>query len=111
MPTWVLLRDMFKTDHEGLEPAVISMDAYVSILRYWKSIVAAWDGKRPPASPRPEGEGLGVRGSPTDSPEFTYGDPRPMPELTPDEADRAFKARVADRSGIVCDLFRQETIE
>ncbi|MCI0639854.1 MAG: hypothetical protein L0Y72_19480 [Gemmataceae bacterium] len=77
MPTWVLLRDMFKTKEEGLEPAVISMDAYVSILRYWKSILASWDGLN----------------LPTDSPEFTYDDPMPSPPMSPDEADRAFRAR------------------
>ncbi len=81
MPTWVLIRYMFDND-EGLEPAVISMDAYLSAVRYWKSIVASWDRRSPP----------------TDPPEFSYEDPEPVPPLSPDEVARQINSL---REGLV----------
>jgi hypothetical protein len=41
------------------EPASLSMDAFVSVLAYWKSIVASWDRLSPPS----------------DLPAFSYSDP------------------------------------
>ena len=75
MPTCVLIEDMFFNGNEGFYPQVISMDAYVSVLRYWRSIVAGWDGRQPPAN----------------TPRFVYAEPTPVPSLSPDEASRLFR--------------------
>jgi hypothetical protein len=51
MPDWVFIGDMFS---ENTNPVVISMDAFLNVLRYWKSIVSAWirrNREAPPVNP------------------------------------------------------------
>jgi len=72
MPSWVLIGNIYDED---IKPQIISMDAFVAALRYWKSIVKSWDGKSVPVDP----------------PTFTYDDPRPDPPFTEETAALEFK--------------------
>jgi hypothetical protein len=69
-PTWVLIQNSY---NNVPEPAVITIDAFVSVLRYWKSVLAAFDGTPP-----------------LDTPEFSYATPRTEPPLLADNADQEF---------------------
>jgi len=72
MPSWVLIGDR----HDDIpKPQIISVDAFVSALHYWKSIVESWDGNNSPVNP----------------PKFTYDDPQPVPPKSEEEAALEFK--------------------
>jgi hypothetical protein len=77
-PDWVLIGDMFS---ENTEPVVISIDAFLSVLRYWKSIVSAWI-RRNRETP------------PVNAPEFEYDDV--PPQLSAEAALREFRLSLAE---------------
>ncbi len=80
MPTWVLIANIHL---EESIPAIINMDAYLSALRYWKSLLAAWDRVNLPSNP----------------PEFIYDNPEPNPRLSPEEAQREIQATLSHWTG------------
>ena len=45
VPERVSIRNIHDAE---LQPVSLSMDAFVGVLTYWKSIVVAWDRKSPP---------------------------------------------------------------
>ena len=77
-PTWVLIANILT---EESRPVIISIDAYLSALRYWKSVIAAWDGVNLPSNP----------------PEFSYDDPDPR--LSADEAQQEIQETLSRWSG------------
>ncbi len=69
---WVLIHNFGLEDVSPVEPVIISMDAYLSILRYWIDI-----------HPR-------CKAGKTDLPPFSYDKEMHVDHLTPEAANREF---------------------
>ena len=68
---WVCIANLAYDEDEESQSIVISIEAFISALLFWKTRCSRWTRSNPP---------------PEDSRVFVFEDPRPFPDLSPVEA-------------------------